>query len=413
MCVLNDFVSAILASLGVFFALAVPFLNNIIKSISRKTATPFFMVLISLLLCAYFSASGLAIASNYIGFNPFQSKHIDEDKTPNDNKHNIENSENKIEDNTDIVSPYSTISQLSESNQKNIFIPENELKILFNILDYDIDIQEDLTISNRKLITNNLYDIIKQNISSNCQEDSKIINGTPEFTNRTEEANDLEKYIINNGIDIYKLKQIINLREEAYGLFQTQNLCKLLANNYHQLARYYARNEQFQSAFDSYITSICYELEYIKFCSQISDDYYIHLYNIAVLYQAIGDIQNIDINYKQTSFFISMCLYDITAMNKFTEQHFDYNFLSNYYAGIINHKLAIISWYYNNQFNTDTKFFLEIAFNYYQTSLQYKYQGEFSSYPHEYMSQIYEMSTYYINRYGQPENLESIVNYYK
>lgn len=312
-----------------------------------------------------------------------------------------------ISTDTDIVDPNTAITHVDTMRPEDILVPSSPAAQLLSAVDASLA-ETDLehSPSNKEVWIAMIADATKLQINSDSEPDDALINGTKDFTDKTRRANQIEQEV--QGWDVDSLNKIIWLREEAYDIYPTKSLRHLLASDYHDRARSFLLQKDWHSAYEYYLKSIQYEILYIRLLPEINDDYYKHLYNIAVLYQCIGDIPVIDEVYKTEAYYLSACFFELVCKNDFAPQNRDSGFLSSYYAGMVNHKLYLIGW---RDRNRDCYHYLLDAFAYYEKSISFDDYRKQRVYQYDYLSQLCAHAQKYISYFGRAEKLKTTSEY--
>ena len=293
-----------------------------------------------------------------------------------------------------------TVLQYADSTTSDMaFIPNDQERTLLSVIDPNLELNTiEFAVENKTVWCAVISDTVKEKVNSDSQPSDDIVNGTTEFTRRTRQANDIEKDLAENGMDYEKLLNKIRLREEAYEIFQIKPLRRLLASDYHSLARIYSRNKIWDKAYAFYLKSIEFEMLYIRLCQRMDDDYFMHLYNIAILYQCIGDMSVIEPSYRTQAYFLSACFFEAVCKNTFDKENEQFGFFCSYYAGMLNHKLSLLSW---RETGRETGYYLYDAIAYYELSLEFENYQKQRSYQYQYLSELSNLAQRYIRLYGR------------
>ena len=308
---------------------------------------------------------------------------------------------------TDVVGPDTAIVQMETlEEQQELFLspkPDEFLLALSPSLEA-MDIE--YTGENKAIWVSLLDDEIKRYVNSKSEPPDEIINGTKEFTVNTERANSIEDEW--QGYENEGIQEVIELREKAFKIYETKALSHLLASDYHKLAKANRFQQDWEGTLNSYLRSIKYEMCFIKFLPAVNDDYYKHLYKVAVVFQCIGDIPVIQKQYKDEAYFLSSCFFEIVCKNTFDEPNEETGFLASYYAGMVNHKLFLFHWASREK---RAGAYIEDSIVYYEKSLDYEDYRKQRGYQHSYMVQMCKHAQNYIKRWGKFPGMRTVEEY--
>ena len=221
-----------------------------------------------------------------------------------------------------------------------------------------------------------------------------MINGNSIFADKTAKANEIENS--EAGCTLADLKKIIALREEANMIFSTRDLQLLLSNDYHRLARVYKQQEMWPQAYDNYLQSVSKRIKYLCLSESINDNFYKSIYEIALLYQCIGDIPAIEMESRSEAYYLSACLFEIASKWNYESAEERFGFYSSYFAGMINHKILLFAL---EDRNAQAGTYAVDAFAYYEKSLSFDDYRKQRSFQYLYLSQVCELSQRCLN-YG-------------
>lgn len=289
-----------------------------------------------------------------------------------------------------------------EIKSDETFNPEDGGASLFDTMDDELlKLEYEQNGENKESIKYNIKYYLGIKMNSQSQPDNKVINGDPEFTKLTKQANIIQEDIENNGRDLEKIQKIITLREKALDLYVTKSLCKSLASSYCELAELHRADKDWEMAYESYVKSIEYETTHIKLVRNIND-YYNSINRMAIAYQAIGEISALSNDVKKTAYYISACLYEIAYEYAIGESDEEMSFYSSYYAGLTNHTLMGLS---KNMGERDYNYYIVDALSYYEKSLDYTNNENQIDNLCNFIIQICNNAIDYIRHYGNPGNM--------
>lgn len=229
---------------------------------------------------------------------------------------------------------------------------------------------------------------INNKIGSKNNANFENLNKDIEYTNLIEGVNQVQVSSFKDYI------YIIKLREEAYNIGKTRELCLLLARDNHELGRLYHKRNIKQEAFNCYCKAIEYYNE--SYSLMECNVNYNHsgqdiAYYIGQVYHSLGDIQHLETSMRQKSYFIALAFYEISCGRKKDDMY------SYYYSGMINHKLAIIN-------NDDNQYVnLLYAEKYYTKALDFPLKNITEKNLYIYLDQIYTELISFNKRYGSKE----------
>lgn len=121
---------------------------------------------------------------------------------------------------------------------------------------------------------------------------------------------------------------------------------------------------------------------------------------MGMAYQLIGDIKNIDRNWRKAAYFLSSCFFELAADFKSPDE--EDNFYSNYYSGMVNHKLIIELGEANNEVNA---ILIRDAYNYYEKSLRFDDFKKNEISQKQALTQICDIAIKFVEKYGTKEIL--------
>lgn len=310
---------------------------------------------------------------------------------------------------TDIVSPETVIIHVDSLDRADALIPPNTLPSLVAVIDSDLERMElSRAPENQNAWSALLADTVKATILSDSQPENNLVNGNAAFTSRTQKANELQAALSSNGMDPDKLKAVIQLREEAYGIYATKGLRHLLASDYHRWAKVCLQAKDWEQAYTYYLKSIEFELLYIRLIPELNDEYFDHLYNIATIYQCLGDIPILNADDKKDAYFFSACFYEIVCKHTFESSGEKTGFLSAYYAGMVHHKSYLLGW---RERIRASEVYLCDAIAHYQKSLEFSGYGKQRHYQYDFLAQMSSHAQKYIQYFGQPASMLTKAEY--
>ncbi len=295
--------------------------------------------------------------------------------------------------------PPSASPRIDVEDKSTLISKSEELK-MFQVLECDPDILQCSPVAEYKQSYKEyiLY-FLKSRKNTYSQVDDYQINRDTEFTNLVNEANKIQDDIKNNGENIDKVKKIIKLREKALKKYKTKSLCKLLADDYCELARFYISSDKWKNAYKAYINALEFLILYVE-TIQEDDKLYMCIYNMAVVYQHIGDIFTMNQAMRTDAYFLSVCLFEMASTHTYSNE--DYNFYANYYGGMANHKLINLYKGMEGEERNNNIYILD-AFNYYEKSLSFNY-NEKRNYQYTYLVQVCKLAQDYIDKFGEKPN---------
>lgn len=310
---------------------------------------------------------------------------------------------------TDIVSPETVITHVDSLNRADALTPPNTVPSLVAVIEPDLERMElSRTPENQNAWSALLADTVKRKILSDSQPENDLVNGNPAFTRCTQEANDLQAALSDNGMDPDKLEEIIQLREEAYDIYATKGLRHLLASDYHRWAKVCSQVKDWEQAYEYYLKSIEFEIIYIRLVPELNDEYFDHLYNIATIYQCLGDIPTLKADDKKDAYFLSACFYEIVCKHTFDSSDEKTGFLSAYYAGMVHHKLYLLGW---RERIRASEVYLCDAIAHYEKSLEFSDYGKQRHYQYDFLAQMSGHAQKYIQYFGQPASMLTKAEY--
>lgn len=260
---------------------------------------------------------------------------------------------------------------------------------------------EKLDITADSLPANEAYleSALRQSIDTDIHPGYSEVNADGYFTSFTRKANTLQKDIEDNGVSIEKQLNLIQLREEAYELYNTRGLRLLLAYDYAELARLQEREKDYENAYQSYIRAIEYGFLHIRSLSQADDDYYISVFNIAVWCAKIGDMDDIDDKSAIDAHYLSACLFQIASKNDLSEQFSNRLAKCYKYAADEYHKLHILT---RETDRSQTVSYFNFAFRFYQQALEF---SQYKKSAAENLVQLCEWAVKHISWYGPNKDM--------
>lgn len=250
-----------------------------------------------------------------------------------------------------------------------------------------------------------LADRIRDLVNTDTQMNSVLINGDKEFALLTSAANEKADDIKSNGRSLEKQQALIELRESAYECYPTYGLRKLLSDDYYSLAKLYKSEHRSEDAYHYYLKSIEYEFLAIRLCPEEGDDYFIHLYRLALRLHAIGDLQDLGTDNKIVAYYLSACLFESISKSNLSPESIDYQADSCYYAGIVNHKLMNLAW--GEEDPNSSHYFLD-SYDYYIASLNYNGNKK---HKYSYLENLCTWAQKYIKRFGKADGMLSSSEY--
>ena len=299
-----------------------------------------------------------------------------------------------LDSDTDILEPQTVISNAEALTAESAIILKDGPEHLLDIIDPTLkNILPAPAAENKSEWEPRLSDTIKETVNSDSQPSNSEINRNTQFGRLTQRANELENKM--TGLDAEKLFEIIDCREKAFNIFETQDLRLLLANDYHKAARYYRLNADWANAYDYYVRSIEYRMRHIRTLPKIGDQYFEDLYEVAILYQCIGDIPTITEEYRAEAYFLSTCFMEVVSKNTADGESAKRGFLSSYYAGMINHKQGLLGL---RSHVRGTDIFINDGIRYYEKSLNFEDYQRQRSYQYEYLADLCQCALDYLSQ---------------
>lgn len=272
-------------------------------------------------------------------------------------------------------------------------------------LPLDIDIEEEafqnINGETKSIIKIKLQDEMIKKIGIGNQPTDEEVNGNREFSKNTKIANELSKQLDEKCMDEKLLQQIIKLREDAYSIYQTTSLRKLLANNYTKLGKYYYQKSQDDKAIDCLQKSIQYECAYLEMMQADDSEYYVHLYNIGMIYHLMGDFDMLQFEKRMQAYLFSSCFLDISAERLGADKK-KYMFYSNYYAGMVNYKILLNIEITANEMND---IIISDAIKDFENSLLIEDYRKQRKLQYDYIVKLCRIMKRYNNSYGESEYL--------
>lgn len=250
-----------------------------------------------------------------------------------------------------------------------------------------------------------LADRIRDLVNTDTQLDRVLINGDKAFTSLTSAANRKAEDIKSNGRSLKKQQDLIELRESAYERYPTYGLRKLLSDDYFSLAKLYKSERKLEDAYHYYLKSIEYEFLAIRLCPEEGNDYFIHLYRLALRLHAIGDLQDLGTDNKIEAYYLSACLFESISKSSLSSESAGYQADSCYYAGIVNHKLMNLTW--GEDDSNSSHYFLD-SYDYYVASLNFN--GD-KKHKYSYLEDLCAWAQKYIRRFGKADGMLSSSEY--
>lgn len=310
---------------------------------------------------------------------------------------------------TDIVSPETVIAHVDSLDRTGVMAPPETLPSLVSVIDSDLERMDiSRTPENQNAWSALLADTVKATILSDSQPEDNLVNGNAAFTGRTQKANELQADLSSNGMNPDKLKEVLRLREEAYDIYATKGLRHLLASDYHRWAKVCLQAKNWEQAYEYYLKSIEFELLYVRLVPELNDEYFDHLYNIATIYQCLGDIPTLKAADKKDAYFLSACFYEIVCKHTFDLSDEETSFLSAYYAGMVHHKLYLLGW--RERIRTSEVYLCD-AIAHYEKSLEFSDYGKQRRYQYDFLAQMCGHAQKYIQYFGQPASMRTKAEY--
>lgn len=293
--------------------------------------------------------------------------------------------------NTELLEPQTVISNAEALTEETALVLQEGPEHLLDIIDPALkSVLPPPAAKNKGDWEPRLSDTIKETVNSDSQPSNNEINGNGSFGTLTSHANQLEDEM--SGLDAEKLFEIIDCREKAFEIFETKGLRLLLSNDYHKAARYYRLNADWENAYSYYVKSIEYKMRHIRTLAKMDSEYFGDLYEIAILYHCIGDMPTIPEEYRTEAYFLSTCLMEVVSKNTSGEEAPERGFLSSYYAGMINHKQALLGL---RSRADGTDIFINDGFRYYERSLDFDDYKRQRNYQYEYLADLCQCALNY------------------
>lgn len=243
------------------------------------------------------------------------------------------------------ILPYITPAQLKEelqSNPKAYFTPiydSDRLNSIFISTRHNINMT-DGPMEKQQLLFDTVNHIIETYTGTVKSGDFKTLNGNKTYTDLLYKANSDEELLIINGETIALYNDIIFAREQAFEIGKTRALALLLSRDYYNLGRLYNAHGSKQEAFDYFLSAIEHYNIVIRL-TLLNGDYQNTpsdvSYMIGQVYHSIGDIQYLDKEMRLNAYLMSLTYLKHSCKNNHAK------FLSEYYSGMLSHKLGIIS----------------------------------------------------------------------
>lgn len=306
------------------------------------------------------------------------------------------------------VQPFTTPQQLKKEmhNDSNIcFTPINGIERLYSIFITEKsnikaidDIEEKI-----QLTYHTVQYMMDSNMGTIKNDNFDELNGNKTYTNLLRKANDDEELLKIKGESIDLYNQIINNREQAFEIGKTRALALLLARDYYEFGKFHYELENKQEAFNWYTKSIDYyniAIKLTKLDESYKNDKKDVFYRIGQVYHSIGDIQYIDKETRKNAYFMALTYLKLSCDREHDQ------FYSDYYSGMVAHKLGII-------LDKSRNLLLNDAIKYYEKCLDStkKISTRLSLY--QFSEDVYVELIQYTRKYGQKEKNKMIDEYTK
>ena len=306
--------------------------------------------------------------------------------------------------------PDSGPSSILSCDNSHSIVPSDSIRSLYgNVLEEEYIVQvssligmELLTKENKDFLSDKIKICLQKKCSTGYQPTNEEVNGNAEFTKYTSEADTLSRSLDEMIMDEETLLETIDLRLNAYKIFQTKSLRRLLANNYERLGLfYYKTNRSANDTFNAFMKSIKYRSEYLCMLSTDDQDYYWEIYRIGRSFSTIACINDLDNNYKLHASLIACCILELSSSNADALDREKTLFFSSYYAGMENHRLLLTLPTIDSRPDKDINGICIIdALKFYERSFEAREYTLQRFYQHKYVTQVADLALKYINRFG-------------
>lgn len=267
-----------------------------------------------------------------------------------------------VDNNPNIADPIVVTPHPDETNMKTRHIQTDFLELIYTneeaqnysqFIASDIDFWRTTFIGEMKKI---VATGVQQDVSDMDLETYELL---------TMEANELMAQIADQEQQIATLKNVIQLREDAYAIKPVLPLGKMLSDSYFSLAEEYAKISEYEAAYQNYLSATKWALIYIQRLKSIDDDFYFAIFNIATIYQRIESLAQLPDEDRIDANYISLCLFEAASQNLVAKG--DTKYQSCIYAGMVSHKLLNLD--VTAKPNDRVRYFEE-AYNYYTKALE-------------------------------------------
>lgn len=360
---------------------------------------------ISLFVISVLSGSlySLGIFAKYAYTKYVYAKSIGTPVSPNPN---ISESEVAITPEPVEIQPYTTPEQLIKELQNKPgthFTPiyDNErINSIFISTRHNINMTDDV-IEKQQLLFDTVNHMIESSTGTIKSGDFNELNGNKTYTDLLCKANSDEELIKMKGETIDLYNNMIVAREKAFKIGKTRALALLLSRDYYNLGRLCNTQGSRQEAFDYYLNALEYYNIVIKLTKENGN--YQNTQNdvsylIGQVYHSIGDIQYLDKEMRLNAYLMSL-----TYLKQSCENNQD-KFLSEYYSGMLLHKLGVISY-------NDRDIILKEAEKFYNKCLEYSMKKSVRINLYKFEANICSQIIAYNKQYN-PKNGSSIIAEY-
>jgi tetratricopeptide (TPR) repeat protein len=246
-----------------------------------------------------------------------------------------------------------------------------------------------------------LKEYIKEDIDSRIGSEADIeftiLNSSNEWIQYTEEANKIK---INNEDCIEDYLRRIVLRESAYDIGKTRDLCLIIATDYYDLGKAYAKQNDKEVAMDNYIKAIKYYKDSFNMKTEKGQYKYDSreiFYILGEIYHSIGNL--CDDSNCQYGYYMSLAYYQL-SFGKETNKINPY-----IYSGMVDLKTARL------MDNKSSYYFLLDAENSFLIALYCSPKAITRRNINKHLAEVYQRLITYINNYGQPNGMQNVSDY--
>ena len=259
----------------------------------------------------------------------------------------------------------STPQQIEKELQQNqTYVPDLQQEELQSILVFQTNFRAEITDSSEYM--EKAIGFLREQVQGmlgtvqNCP--AEEMNGNRELSHLLQEANEINLEL-QKGRTVGNYEALMRIYEEAYELAKSSAISLQLARPYAEIVEIYPRDTQgnCDRAFQYGRTGIRYFLETLSYDEIYHEEIGDILYRIGQIYHYLGDVPYLD-----TELRLEMYLTAVAYLELADEYPLDsYKGYHHYYAGMVCHKLGIVSREWN-------VFFLERAASRYGQAVEQK-----------------------------------------